>query len=412
MKQEEIELRVRAGYDQLPYPGINGNIDPKECWAWVNINWIGSLMPTAFNGDPPFKRILVAGCGTGNEAFQMQNSFPNAEITAVDYSEESIRIAQKHQNEHPHYANIRFEVGDLTVEESNWVKAGYYDFISCHGAMSYIPNAQNVFDLFAKCLSEEGIFYLGANGATHCGIKVRKSFESLGYNPNKFKDTLETRRLIELFDRLSGQQSHLAAHTPTYIDSDILNTFSLNLALSEWGEYAERSGLHFVSSAEFIPALGKTLSPNIFSLLVPRSRKELCELVAINTNVAFHRLVFSKKIPPPIPWNDPDALLDCEFQTTWFYSIQNPISDIYGELMLNAKIASGYTIDFRWPIDEISLKLLRQQDGSRRIKDVLGDSLEVYKDDAHALLVKLFMFHQLGIIKILPTPSIQDSNNA
>ena len=413
---QPVEQKVKEAYDQLPYPGIdNLSVDPAVDWSWVNVNWLCSLMPGFFEGDPPFKRILVAGCGTGNEAFQMHNRFPNAEITAVDYSEESIRIAQEHQNTNLKYSGIRFEVGNLTVDKGNWVKAGYYDFISCHGAMTYIPDAQKVFDLLAKCLSEEGMFYLGVNGATHSGVTIRKSFEYFGHPSHKFEDTLETRRLIELFDRLNPSQSYVAGYTPSFLHSDILNTFSHNLTLPEWTEYAEKSGLNLVSSGELIPQLSKTLSPYIFPFLFPKSRKELCELIAINNSASFHRLVFSKQTPPPIPWSDAEALLNCNFQTTGLYSIQNPISDIYGELMFNANISQGCDINFRWLMDDISVKLFSQQEGSQRIRDVLEDSIEAYKGNLHALLVKLFMFYQLGIIKILPEPceqsSRQDSDN-
>ena len=408
----QVEQKVKEAYDQLPYPGIdNLSVDPAVDWSWVNVDWLSSLMPVFFDGDPPFKRILVAGCGTGNEAFQIHNRFPDAEITAVDYSEESIRIAQEYQNANPKHLSIRFKVGNLTVDGGDWVKADYYDFISCHGAMTYIPDAQHVFNLLAKCLSKEGLFYLGVNGATHSGVTIRKSFEYFGYTSDKFEDTLETRRLIELFDRLNPSQSYVAGYVPSFIHSDILNTFSHNLTLPEWTEYAEKSGLNLVSSSELIPQLSKTLSPYIFPLLFPKSRKELCELIAINNSASFHRLVFSKQIPPPIPWSDAEALLNCKFQTTRIYSIQNPISDIYGELMFNANINQGCDVNFRWLMDDVSAKLFSQQEGSQRIRDALEESIEAYKNNLHTLLVKLFMFYQLGIIKILPNSSEQESDN-
>ena len=402
MSPHEIKQRIKARYDQLPYPGIESNAVPTENWSWVSVDWIGSLMPSFFDGDPPFKRILVAGCGTGNEAFQMQNRFPNAEITAVDYSEKSIRIAQEYQKKHPEYARIRFEVSDLTDGESNWVRNGSYDFICCHGTMSYISDLPAVFGLFAECLCEDGILYLGVNGAAHSSITLRESFEYLGHKPYEFEDSLETRRLIELLDRLRPSQSHIANHTSAYLDSDILNTFSLNLSLSEWIEYAEKSGLHFVSNTELIPSFARTLSPNIFSLLFPKSRKELCKLIAINNIAAFHRLIFSKRTPPPIPWSDFEKLLDCEFQTTRVYTLQNALSDIYGELIINANIGHGHDVNFRWPVEDLSIKLLGQTEGSRRIKDAIGDSIDAYKENEPALLLKLFMFYHLGIIKILP----------
>lgn len=214
---QPIEQRVKADYERLPYPGIDASeVSPTMNWTWVNMGWVCSLVPVVFNEELPFKRILIAGCGTGNEAFRMHNRYPGAEITAVDYSEASIQIAQKYQSEHPHHAGIQFEVGDLTDGNDDWAKADHYDFISCHGTLSYIPDVSGVFDLFKRCLSETGILYLGVNGAKHFGINVRSSFEYLGHNVDELEDTLETRRLIELIDRLCPQQSHLANRSSAY----------------------------------------------------------------------------------------------------------------------------------------------------------------------------------------------------
>lgn len=402
LMSEKIEREIKDAYNRLPYPGIDDHsIDPTASWSWVNIDWMGALMPVALNTSPSFKRILIAGCGTGNEAFQMKNSFPNAEITAVDYSKESISIAQKYQNENPGYADINFEVDDLTVGTGGWMKADYYDFISCHGVISYIPNAQDVFNQLANCLAKDGICYIGVNGAAHFGVKLRESLQHLGYKVSNLKNTLEARRVIELLDRLSPQQIHASLHTPTYIDSDLLNTFSQNLTFSEWTQIAENSGMHLLGSAELIPNLSKTLSPNVFPLLFPRSRKELCELVAINNVASFHKLVFGKEPIPSIPWSNTEALLDCDFQTTSLYSIQRPASEIYGELILNSNITHGYDVSLRWPIDDIYLKLTNQKIGTQTIREALKEHIEAYKDDQQTLLVKLFMLYQLGIIKIL-----------
>ena len=412
MDSQEIEQQVKAGYDQFPYPGIDtGDTYSDMNSMQVNIDWIGALMSVVFEKDPPFKHILVAGCGTGNEAFRMCNYFPEAEVTAVDFSEESIRVAKEFQSAHPEYANVRFEVGNLTVETDEWAKADHYDFISCHGVVTYIPNTQDVFDIFAKCLSKNGILYLGVNGAAHIGVKIRKSFEYFGSSPVQFDDTIENRRLLELFDRLSHEQTHVTITSASYIDADILNSFSLDLTLSEWTQYTKKAGLHLLSGAELIPGLAKTLSPSIFPLLFPKSRKELCELIEINNTETFHRLIFSKSAPPRIPWDDPDALFNCEFQTTQLYTLQNPISDINGELFLSASTFSNGDTNFRWSFDDITQKLLQQYEGSLRIKDALKEHIEVHKNNLHPLLIKLFMFYQLGMIKILPASTEQSSDN-
>ena len=77
--------------------------------------------------------------------------------------------------------------------------------------------------------------------------------------------------------------------------------------------------------------------------------------------------------------------------------------------MFNANISQGCDVNFRWLMDDVSAKLFSQQEGSQRIRDALEESIEAYKSNLHALLLKLFMFYQLGIIKILPNSSEQSS---
>jgi len=404
MSLKEIEQQIKDVYELVPHPEPDGKNSAAETgWSWINLNWIDSLLPCPTNKSLPFKNILIAGCGTGSEAFQMSNSFPDAEIIAVDYSEKAISLAKQYQSQHLKYSNIQFEVGNLTINEGNWVKSDHYDFISCHGVMSNIPDIQSAFDILAQCLSPTGVLYVGANGLAHVGISIRKSFEHFGYDTNKFENTLEIRRMIELFDRLQPYQNHIAAQTNAYLSSDILNTFSLNLSLFEWAGYAEKSNLNLLGTTDLISGLEKTLSPGIFKLLISRSRKELCELVEINNKSSFHRMIFSKQDSLTIPWNNFESLINCDFETTALYSMQNPLSDIYGEFIIQANIATDYTVSFRWALDDITIKLFNKNKKNSRLHDVLGDEIiEAHKNNQEALIAKLFMFYQFGLIKIFP----------
>jgi SAM-dependent methyltransferase len=84
--------RIRLGYERFPYPGneLAALIEGKG--SLPALNWMqgigrpGSLKP---------QRVLVAGCGTGVEAFRLRRELPNAEIVAVDFSPRSIAVARK-----------------------------------------------------------------------------------------------------------------------------------------------------------------------------------------------------------------------------------------------------------------------------------------------------------------------------
>jgi ubiquinone/menaquinone biosynthesis C-methylase UbiE len=58
---------------------------------------------------------LIAGCGTGNEAFAFRDRFPESEIIAFDFSPRSIALARSSQRRLPRKRRIRFMVADTAV---------------------------------------------------------------------------------------------------------------------------------------------------------------------------------------------------------------------------------------------------------------------------------------------------------
>lgn len=118
--KQSTERRIKDVYDEPPYPVSKDTKSVDRDWPSVDIHWIESLDAEATEIETCFKRILVVGCGTGEEAFQMRNRVPDAEIVAVDYSESAIKQAQASQQHNPIYKSIRFEIGDLTQLRESW----------------------------------------------------------------------------------------------------------------------------------------------------------------------------------------------------------------------------------------------------------------------------------------------------
>src|SRR5205807_6113298 len=100
--------------------------------------------------------------------------FPDAEITGIDFSERSIAVAKKLQRDF-HRKAIRFLSGDLTSNQFKKMARGPFDFISCHGVVSYIPHPERALRNLAGCLSPEGALYLGVNGAQHYSENWRRA---------------------------------------------------------------------------------------------------------------------------------------------------------------------------------------------------------------------------------------------
>src|SRR5215471_7903226 len=77
--------QMRRLYEERPYPAVDDRMLKDRRWRLAPIEWINALWKPGGKGAAP-ERILVAGCGTGHEAFQLSCRFPRARIVAVDFS--------------------------------------------------------------------------------------------------------------------------------------------------------------------------------------------------------------------------------------------------------------------------------------------------------------------------------------
>src|SRR5258708_2040581 len=104
--------QVRRLYEEYPYPGAEEGALAKRRWSLAPMEWLAALWEPGRESSAP-RRILVAGCGTGREAFLLRRKFPKAEIVAVDFSPRSISMARDLQQRPREMRDIRFLVADL-----------------------------------------------------------------------------------------------------------------------------------------------------------------------------------------------------------------------------------------------------------------------------------------------------------
>jgi SAM-dependent methyltransferase len=95
-----VSASVRDQYEESPYP------------KWKSVRRNLALEPAAAPLRGPGVRILIAGCGTGQEAAMMATVLPEAEILAVDLSLSSLAYA-KLQTEALGFKNITFRQADI-----------------------------------------------------------------------------------------------------------------------------------------------------------------------------------------------------------------------------------------------------------------------------------------------------------
>ena len=394
--------RVRRIYEERPYPAADDGALTDMYWKLAPMEWINALWKPGREQSAP-KRILVAGCGTGCEAFQMSRRFPRARIVAIDFSPRSISIAEGLQRGAPEMRNIRFAVADLANHRFSMVAGRDFDFISCHGVLSYIPKPERVLVNLDRCLGPDGALYLGVNGAQHHSVGGRQLLPAFGFDPTEFHDTRRLRKLLQFCDVIVGNRgfARIANKPAACLASDLFGPLIHNLPLSDWIRMARKAKLHFQGSYVAHHALRRASENDFPALLIPKSRPELCELVETLAPAGFHRLLFTRSSVVNPPWEHQEALLAWHPVLTSLYSFRLPKRSRSWQALRRVAFKSPATntrVDYQMP--EWELEILRQSDGKLPLAEILKQMPVTIP--AGILRQQLFVLCQLLVIQLRP----------
>jgi SAM-dependent methyltransferase len=307
---------IRESYDRWPYPAIARRGRYRPVWRLPPLEWINAMV--GCKSMP--QRVLVAGCGTGNEAFALRRRLPDADITAVDFSRRSLVVARRVQRELGLARRIEFCEADLTDATFRRAVPETFDLISCHGVLSYIPDAASALRNLAAALAPDGVFYIGVNGMQHLSKTRRPALRSFGFDVEQFEETPTLRNVLRLFHAIDGGGADYPAEL---LAGDLFGTIIANLSLDEWTRIAGRCcGLEFRGSYAAHHKLRPVLNRELHKTLLPRSRPEAHSLVEQLNPSAFHPLVFTRQRATAVPWHECDALLDCSVSWTGLYRLR------------------------------------------------------------------------------------------
>ena len=212
---------------------------------WIRAHW------TPGQPDVAPTRVLVAGCGTGAEAFAHSRRFPNAEIVAVDFSARALALAREYQQRERYRRNVRFVMADLSAPGLDRLTGGDFNLVSCHGVVSYVPRAGRALQNVAGCLAADGALVLGVNGVGHVSAGMRAALPLFGFDVARFTEGPAVREALALFDALLGhtrRSDRIASRPADYVASDIFGALNQSLPLPAWVRTARAAGLHLQNS--------------------------------------------------------------------------------------------------------------------------------------------------------------------
>jgi SAM-dependent methyltransferase len=344
------------------------------------------------------QRILVAGCGTGNEAFALRERFSEAEILAIDFSPRTIAIARNAQKRVRKYRDIRFTVGDLT-HGSSLAGTGHFDFVTCHGVLSYLPKPHRLLRTLTRHLAAEGVLYLGVNGSAHFSSAWRDVLPEFDFAIDRLPRA-NFRLYIGLLETLSGMPAGtISRKDASYLASDVFGSLICNRTLPEWIAIGAKADLHFHGSYSAQRNLWPAINDNSVQLFRPRTRGEVAAIVDRVRPSFFHQLIFARYPEARAPWDNPERLL------AWRPVLASHLADqpwpaARGPKSAMQKVAielpaTKTRIDLDVPEWEVGI--LRDAKGARSLREILR-----CKTAPASLSERLYTLYQLGVLNLLP----------
>lgn len=172
---DAVSLQVMRQYEENPYP--RWTVNPIAAFT-VD----GDRPEPAGAGDPgPGKDILIAGCGSGQHAFQVAYAFPEARVLAVDISLPSLAYARRKTREQG-LRNVEYAQADIlelgTIGRS-------FDRIEAVGVLHHLAEPELGWRVLLSLLRADGEMRVGlySEAARRDIVSVRAFIAERGYRP-------------------------------------------------------------------------------------------------------------------------------------------------------------------------------------------------------------------------------------
>ena len=153
---DEVSLAVRGMYEEHPYPRWFSF----DRWPQIAFTrWIENEVPmlkTRVEHSAPL-RLLVAGCGTGQDAIWLATDIADVQVLAVDLSRASLAYARRMAKE-LEVTNIEFRHGDILGLGALTER---FDMIYSKGVLHHLREPQAGLQVLAKLLRPGGLLKIG-----------------------------------------------------------------------------------------------------------------------------------------------------------------------------------------------------------------------------------------------------------
>lgn len=387
---ENLKKSMLDLYEKHPYPYqsyLKNSTGTPLLTFWINAN--APENQVLYNGCS----ILVAGCGTGQEAFELSKMYPDSEIIGVDFSPKSIQIARKECMK-IEAKNIRFECFDLTDIQDNLPK-NHFDFILCYGVADYVVAPKKLMQNLSNLLSERGILYLSVNSPYHPAKAIQSAFKSMEKPIDDFTENYSNRILLDAVCQLMKGHlkiPELSKASDNYLNVDIFPPVCHHFSIEEWEQLADP--LNFVASLDGLTGIN-LLSDEHLRAFYGKDISLISKVCSKLLRAPGIQMIFSKRKKKKVDFENDDAILAWQPTLNQIIGPIPPLSkpiDTYLPLSLQYPGFTALTIHSK----AIDLEIFRQFDGQKKISQILENLPKPY--ELSQLKPSLFRAYHYAVI--------------
>ena len=146
--------KVREQYEENPYPRwITLRLEPKPYTIGKLVDQLKLRLVDTTILEVKSPKILIAGCGTGQQSIGESQRFKSSQVTAIDLSLASLAYA-KRKTEELGIRNIRYVQADIL--DSNRLNSNF-DIIESSGVLHHMHDPMAGWTELASCLTSGGL---------------------------------------------------------------------------------------------------------------------------------------------------------------------------------------------------------------------------------------------------------------
>ncbi|MFX0196605.1 MAG: class I SAM-dependent methyltransferase [Candidatus Hodarchaeota archaeon] len=187
---KERDIFNRIASKKIVNPMEKSNLDRYASPKWPHL--FPKEMLFSLAGDLSDKKVLELGCGEGIEAVQL--AYCGAEVTGIDISDVSIKVAQ----ERAAIQGFDIKFRNENFVESESLESEYYDIIWCNLILHHLVDALDiVMQKIERALKPAGMFISREPNAYAKWLKrIRKLFPIETTDPNSDEQPLRSSEFL------------------------------------------------------------------------------------------------------------------------------------------------------------------------------------------------------------------------